>query len=498
MSWDDRLFRLDGFYRTGHYHWGYEGDFFGLYREANYGPNLDIYNGEAPVGVEFMGKKSLEGLKVAFGPQLWWGANPAYLVKYRRQVGSVNVTGIYENDFATYNSTVSNSAVVPLPPTRKATLTLATTRGPVGISLGGIWSGSTKIGEPFQLLDGAPGSYEVLQDSIRGSDAWGGKLKVTVSSGRWNWYAEGAALGLVADGGPTSTMTFTGWHLKNSGIGNNWNALTGVTYTTGNWQIAPNFLWQKPLVGPIPQDAPQPARPRNIQDDPFAVRANRETTAGELLVTYDPTPATYMHNWDNDLREDAKLAVSAGFIYSHYPTTQDATIGVSANGRTTFAFPGAAPAQDLWEARARVVSQVRPDLRYIANVYFGTGQANGSNDRLIHRSGGDLRVATGHVMLIGGVKFNDWGPYDYHRDFNLTFPLQLLGDISYSLGQPKYFGTPSTRLGIRGTWRSLDVYSPRYCPAEIAGPGGTTVCDPFAPGDNGSEWEFRTYLVVGW
>ena len=27
------------------------------------------------------------GLKVAFGPQLWWGANPAFLVKYRRQVG---------------------------------------------------------------------------------------------------------------------------------------------------------------------------------------------------------------------------------------------------------------------------------------------------------------------------------------------------------------------------------------------------------------------------
>ena len=37
---------MRGFYRTGHYHWGYEGDLFGLYPEANYGPNLDIYNGE--------------------------------------------------------------------------------------------------------------------------------------------------------------------------------------------------------------------------------------------------------------------------------------------------------------------------------------------------------------------------------------------------------------------------------------------------------------------
>ena len=50
VSWDDRWFHLEGFYRAGHYHWGYEGDFFGLYQEANYGPNIDIYNGLAPVG----------------------------------------------------------------------------------------------------------------------------------------------------------------------------------------------------------------------------------------------------------------------------------------------------------------------------------------------------------------------------------------------------------------------------------------------------------------
>ena len=43
-EWNAKDFDVRGFYRTGHYHWGYEGDFFGLYPEANYGPNLDIYN----------------------------------------------------------------------------------------------------------------------------------------------------------------------------------------------------------------------------------------------------------------------------------------------------------------------------------------------------------------------------------------------------------------------------------------------------------------------
>ena len=40
FDWNAKEFNLRGFYRTGHYHWSYEGDFFGLYREANYGPNF--------------------------------------------------------------------------------------------------------------------------------------------------------------------------------------------------------------------------------------------------------------------------------------------------------------------------------------------------------------------------------------------------------------------------------------------------------------------------
>ncbi|MDZ4862921.1 MAG: glycoside hydrolase family 2 TIM barrel-domain containing protein [Gemmatimonadota bacterium] len=497
VSWDDRMFRLDGFYRTGHYHWGYEGDFFGLYREANYGANIDIYNGEAPLGVEISGKKQLAGLKFAIGPELWWGANPAVMAKYRRRVGNFDITGIYQDDIARQGTT-SSSFAVPSPPTRKATLHIATTRGAVGIDVGGIWSGDTKVGETFQLIDGAPGSYRVLQDRIRSKDAFGAKAKLTVSSGRWNWYGQGAAMGLVADGGPTSVQTFTGWYLKDSGLGNQWNAITGVTYTFGHFQIAPNFLWQKPIVGPMPNNAPAPGRPRNILDDPFAVRANRQTTAGELLVTYDPTPATWMYAWDTDLREDAKLAVSAAFTYKHHPTTQDAAIGILADGRTTFPFPGAPPARDLWEVRTRIVSQLRPDLRFIVNLFGGTGEPNGDSPRLVHRYGGDMRLVKDHFKLVTSAKFNDWGPYDYHRDFNLTFPMQLMGDLSYSLGQPKWWDLPATRFGVRGTWRSLDRLSPRYCPATVANPSGALVCDPTAPGRDGQEWEIRTYMTVGW
>ena len=494
FTWDDKWFNLKAFYRTGHYHWGYEGDLFGLYPEANYGSNIDTYNGEAPFGFEFEGKKSLEGLKVAFGPELWWGANPALLVKYSRRVGIFNLTGMYHEDLDQNISTQSSFAI-PTPQTRRASFDVKTSLGKLGVDLGGIWSGQPRNDETFQIVDGSEGIYTVYQDKITSKDNWGGKAKFTFSAGRINWYSQGAVMGLVANGGADYTKTFTGWRLKDCGSGNQYNFLTGFTYTIGDFQIAPNFLWQKPIVGPISSDVPAPARPRNILEDPFAVRSNRETTAGELLIAYDPTPATWTWAWDNDEMEDAPFAMSADFVYRHQPTTQDAAIGIMANGRTTFAFPGAPSAHDLWEVSSRLVSRLTPDFGFIVNLYGGNAQSNGSDERLIQRFGTDIRLIYKKVKLVSVVKVNDWGPYDYHRDFNLTYPLQVMADLSYSVSVRKWFILPETRMGIRYTWRSLDQYSPRYCPTTKLNSSGEWVPDPTAVGyGNGDEWEIRTYL----
>ena len=143
--------------------------------------------------------------------------------------------------------------------------------------------------------------------------------------------------------------TFTGWDLKDCGSGNQVNALTGLAVTVGRWQVGPNVLWQKPVVGPMPHSADlagTPGRPRNVLDDPFAVRGNRETTAGEIMLTYDPTPATWMWAWDSDLREDADLAASVGFAWRRHHTSADAGLFISEEN-SVYAFPGATPARDL-------------------------------------------------------------------------------------------------------------------------------------------------------
>jgi hypothetical protein len=489
VLWDDRWFLLDGFYRTGHFHWGYEGDFFGLYREANYGENIDIYNAETPVGFEIAGKKLLAGLKIAFGPQLWWGANPTVLLKYQGRVGPFDATGMFQEDIAEQFSVASTSAL-PLPATRKATLALTTTWGPANIEVGGIWSGSTKVGDKFEVTEEVDTGYVVLQDEVRTSDTFGAKAKITVEKGRWHWYMQGASMGLVADGGPTATTTFTGWNLKDTGSGNQNNIITGLAVNMGNFQLGPNFLWQKPIVGPIPPEVVPPYRLRNVSvgnpPDPFAVRANRETVGGELVVTYDPTPATWMWQWDNDVREDARLAASVSYVFRHLPTTMDAGTAFLEDGKTLFAFGASTPPRDLWEVSARVVSRLRADMRVVAHYYVGTGEPNGDDTRRIYRYGSDARITWGQAALELSAKFNDWGPYDYHRDFNLTFPIQVMADVSYSLGAPRWFGFPQTRIGVRGYWRSLDEYSPRYEPAET---GVLTGNEP-----DGDEYEIRTYL----
>ncbi|MBD3166537.1 glycosidase [bacterium] len=488
LSWEERLFNLDYFYRTGHYHWGYQGDFFGLYREANYGPNIDIYNGNAPHGVEISGKGPFNDLVVAYGPELWWGANPAVMGRYGRMVGPLDITAVYQRDLEQRETTESSNAV-PQPKTEKIALNIGTELGPFGIQLGGLHAGNNMVGRTFQLVEGESGNYTVLEDDIKDSDTFGGKVKITYTGFGINWYAQAAVMGLVAEGGPTQAQTFTGWHLKDSGSGNQQNILTGFSTRIGYLEIAPNFLYQEPIIGPIPSDVPAPGRPRNILDDPFSVRANRETIGYELLLAWDPTPATWLHTWDSDFQEDAAFAAVAGLIYRDHPTTADAGIGILDDGVTPFAFSGATPPRDLWESYARLISKSSSRNGVIVNLFAGEGEADGDDDRLITRYGGDLRLIHRKNRLILEAKFDDWGPYDYHKDFNLTYPMQLMGDISFHVGTPQWWELPESRFGVRATYRTLNEYSPRSY--YIASP-----LYPSLPQEDGSEWEIRTYLHI--
>lgn len=499
FTWDEEWFKLEAFLRKGHYHWGYEGDFFGLFPEAYYGLAIDTYNADAPFGFLFTGKRDLDGLKIAFGPQIYWGANPQIIGSYSRSFGKLRLTLIHHEDIARQGSTVAASNAVPEQMTRRTTLHASTAVGPLKIEVGAMTSGSTKIGDRFLIAEEADGpsyvgsGYTIEESHIAFADTLGAKAKLTYESGGVRWYLQGAYKGLVSDGGGDSTVTFTGWRLKEDGRGNHWNILAGTAFNLGYLQIAPNVLYQRPLVGPLPliEDHYNVAdgvyyptiKGRNILEDPFVVRGNREQLAAELMITWDPTPGTWLWSWDNEIVEDAPLALSASFIYRHLPTIQDGGIGRLADG-TAFGFATSAPAHDLWEAHARAIMNPGDALRLIAEVYGGTGQANGDDDRLVTRFGTTFRLVWHRLSVQGAFKLNDWGPYDYHRDFNFTFPVQLMGDVSWGLTAPEWLGGLYTRFGVRLAWRSLDAFSNRF------------QADPADPDAHGDEWEVRTYFHV--
>jgi hypothetical protein len=495
---DQRLFALDGYYRTGHYHWADEGDFFGLYPEANYGINLDRYNGEAPFGVVASGKRAFDGLKVAIGPQLYWGANPEVLAKYRREIGPVAITAMYQEDLSR-NSKSNTSSAVPEPISRKATLHVAVKAGPFQLNVGGIMSSPQQVGREFywarKTSDGAGyvgSGYEVLKDKIQSADTLGGKVKIVFDEGVVRAFAEGQVRGLVANGGPDSGITLTRWSLKESGRGNQASGLTGLAIQLGSVQIAPSMLFQRPLIGPMPtiNDVYDPNsktysagfRARNVVDDPFAVLDNRQTLAGEMLIVYDPTPATWYGNWDHEVREDANIAGSLDFVYRHQTTSRDANIGYLADG-TQFGFPGAPPAHDTWDLKGTWVSNPAPGWRFSGMLFGGQGQARGNDARLINRYGGSLRLNYEKALFTTSLMFNDWGPYDYHRDFNLTYPFQLYTDLSLGLGVPMLIPV-GTRFGFRFQYRTLDDHSEGY------------VAVPSEPFVTGAEYEVGTYVNV--
>ncbi|MCY1000748.1 hypothetical protein OWM54_26725 [Myxococcus sp. MISCRS1] len=490
-------FALEGFYRVGHYHWGEEGDFFGLYREANYGPNIDIYHGNAPFGVVLSGKRAYEGFKLAIGPELYWGANPSIVAKYRKGFGNAALTLVHQEDIAR-GGTQQTASVIRERVARRTALTFEWNQGPLSVDVGGILAAPQRIGEEFTWTreTNGPGyqgtGQEVLRDKVQFLDTLGAKARATYDFGGARVFAQGSFRGLVADGGPEPSIVLTGWSLRESGRGNHFGAQAGAAFQLGTIEVAPNLLYQKPLIGPnpnIPDTFDQetgtyfPAvRARNVLQDAFTVLDNRETLGAELLITFDPTPGTWFWQWDREMREDAPFAAGLDLVYRHQPTSRDASIAILADG-SAVPFAGAPPARDEWEASLRMVGNPSQRLKLYGTAFVGSNQSGGEDARQVRRFGLDANALYDTLLLAAQVRFNDWGPYDYHRIFNLTYPLQVGGDLSYGLKRP-VLGAVSTRFGLRGLVRMLNEYSEGLSTTAIA------------EGLEGREYEVGAYAIL--
>ncbi len=486
---------LEVFYHTPRYHWKYEGDFFGLIREATDIEGEDIWNAKAPEGIELAGKGKYEGLRVLFGPEVYWGANPKLVLKHESTLGKVmpflgngrfgktEYAVMLSEDLARQGESASATAATQRE-TRQATLYTATQLTPsVKLELGGIIASNEKVDDPYDRLEG----NQVVTDQIDFRDTLGFKTKLTFPLLGAQAYVATHHAGLVADGG--ATLVEFGTRLPYSDLGNKKQIEGGVMMNFGNWMVFPRYLYRDNLVNENPNILPvsmggilNPGiNPRDRDSDPFAVLGNREARAAELFVTYDPTGATPFYAWDNDAREDAGFAFNIGANYTEYPTSTDANQFFFLPASANASFGVGLPPEDVWEFSSRMVFNPNRNLRLITDLHRGfqqsTGDPNGGTRNYWELMG---KAVIGKKHIISGYAKKDaFGPYDFHRQFNITFPEQYKLDYSYLLDERKDEGR-STKIGMRTIYRTADENSP---------------ADEFLDGDNDYTFQTVFYFV---
>jgi hypothetical protein len=468
-------FDLEAFYHTPRYHWGYEGDFFGLVREATDISGMDVWNAKAPEGIQMEGKGALKGLTLLAGPEVYWGANPKAVFKYDFELGKVGFSFIHSEDVARQGEGAEATQATERQ-SRQTTLYAKTEIAKdVELEVGGIMSATEKVDEIYTRVDGAGTIYK---DEIETEDTFGIKAKLTFPVFGAETYLSGHYAGLVADGGdPLKTFGVTDpSRLPYSGLGNKQEYEAGMIMHFGNLMVYPRLMYRDNLIDANPFIAPSidpdgtlnpGASPRNRDEDPFAVLGNREARSAEVYFTWDPTGATPFYDWDNDWREDAKFAFNFGGNYTEYPTPTDAYLFFFEPGGVNASFGRGLPAEEVWTVSSRMVFNPNQRSRYTVNLIRGFDQSTGNpvgGTRDYFEINGRALLNRRH--LVSGYFMKDkWGPYDFYRQFNITYPEQYEVDYSYLFGSSIMLGSRmdeerATRIGVRGIFRTTDENSP--------------------------------------
>ncbi len=461
---------INAFYHTPRFHWGYEGDFFGLIRETTDLQGMDIWNSKAPEGIEFIGKGRWDGLTILAGPEVYWGANPKVVFKYDFNIGNTDLSFIHSEDIARQGESSSATGATERQSRQTTIYAKVNLTEKTKLELGGIMSASEKVDDIYDRL-GSNG--DIILDQIDLEDTLGFKAKLSFPLLGTLSYVAANYAGLVADGG--NGLIELGSSLPYSSGGNKEEYEAGMMMNFGNLMIFPRLLYRDNLVDANPNIAPSISptgdlfpglNTRDRDNDPFAVLDNRKAKSAELIVTWDPTGATPFYDWDNDWREDAGFAFNLGANYTEYPTFTDAHLFFFAEGGVNASFGEGLPAEDVWTVSSRMVFNPNRYAKYITTLIKGFNQSSGNptgGTRDYFELHGKAILGGKHIIS-GYFKKDAWGPYDFHRQFNAVYPEQYKIDYSMMLGNSGGLGSGldednATQIGIRALYRGYDQYS---------------------------------------
>lgn len=436
-------FDLNLFYHIPRYHWGYEGDAFGLMRETTNMEDQDGWNAKAPAGVEFVGKGALDGLKVVGGKQIYWGAEPMVMTKY--QFGD-------KKQYTFIASTDTTDDLNKQQFSLQGGFELSETSS---LDLGLLRSGAEKIDETYFYDDGT----NVYSDTVDLLDALAVKARITEKfSGGVSAYAEFNHAGLVADAGEHQEIWTTG--IPYSELGNKRTLELGGEIISGSWMFKPRAFARRNLVNALSSAAQASVGKKvtrtittteTILVSPFSVTSNREADAIELFATYDTTPNTYFYEWDNYLREDAPVAFNIGLTHIDFKGKSDSNI----MNFDTGAFPDAGRSSEkVTKVEGRLVLNPTDSIRLNMNFAVGKKQPVFSDVAVSNFASVAGTVVQNSKNIYQFKLARDaYGEYDFQEEQGVAYPLQMV------LGYERILdlGDGNSRIGVKATKRTNET-----------------------------------------
>jgi len=440
-------YNLNGYYHVGHTGYETSGDVFNISKEAYDIIGYDTYGSVAPVALEFVGKGLLDGLQVIGGPEIYGSAKPQVMANYYRTFPSLSV---YMPGFSVgvvYAEELGPSEVAAADPYntygpgRKASLYATSHLYPFfKLNAGILHAGNEKVGAEYTLADGT-------KKTVQNIDTLGGTVELGSEIFRYTYlYGKYIYRGLVADTNPAEVRG--GFLTGDSGSGNRQEIQLGADINIGNFNFKPVVRSRLPLVAPNARalTAGYPS--------PFIVFANRQAVEFEAVLAYDPEGATWLHDWNIKDIETAKFAASLTGLYTLYAGKTD-PMAFKGDTDEWYSFTTGLPEQrDLWQVAGKIISSPLSDLKLIGGLEIGHQNSTGQDVNIVDFWGVSAEVRYRNFIASGSYAKDKWGPEEWWRTFNATFPAQWTVDLGYGFGTPS-FVEPTNRIGLKWQGRTF-------------------------------------------
>ena len=478
IKYNTNLGYIRYFKNVGHYHWGYEGDIFGLFLEQLEPERyLRVSGRTVPEGTEINLVYRDKKLNIFFGPEVKWGYHDGI---YSRLSFNTNVARkIFTHTFVLASD--KPEFIMFANPEERLTRIAYTLRFDVSkrkdfVQLGLLYS-PFRLDKEFKYVEelkegeGDFGSkYKIYSDKTSLKDAFGGKIEFNINS--YEKFLEEIKL----------SYSYLG------AVAGNKQEISLYSYRRFGYMntLAAKFIYRKPIYGPLPLIKDQQGTiilaPRG-PFDPFWVNwDNRETVMFLLTYTFDPTPYTWFYqyepnvldNWNLNPKEDAKLSFAIQTKVASYPTNTDRMYYWDPNGKITWEEYGQT---GCWATKNYVgemsfLSRYRVNpVRLTTKISFGDSLAKGSYPYT--DAEGKLKPITNFykigltaefkdLTLATELGFNIWGPEDWFETFGESY------DRFYQFLISKKFEFYGNELNLALKYLATRDVDKKYLAKEIA------------------------------